>query len=200
MDREKKLNIVLVEPQIPQNTGNIARTCAATGARLHLVGPMGFQIDDKKLKRAGLDYWHLLDITYYDSLEDFFKKNQGQFYYFTTKGQNRYSDIAYPEDAYIVFGREDAGLPEELLFQHPDRCVRLPMIPGARSLNLSNTVAIAVYEVLRKWDFEALKTQGELTRFSWENASFPEGDEALEITGAGWEKPGKSRGNLPENT
>lgn len=200
MDREKKLNIVLVEPQIPQNTGNIARTCAATGARLHLVGPMGFQIDDKKLKRAGLDYWHLLDITYYDSLEDFFKKNQGQFYYFTTKGQNRYSDIAYPEDAYIVFGREDAGLPEELLFQHLDRCVRLPMIPGARSLNLSNTVAIAVYEVLRQWDFEALKTQGELTRFSWENASFPEGDEALEITGAGWEKPGKSRGNLPENT
>ena len=200
MEREKKLNIVLVEPQIPQNTGNIARTCAATGARLHLVGPMGFQIDDKKLKRAGLDYWHLLDITYYDSLEDFFKKNQGQFYYFTTKGQNRYSDIAYPEDAYIVFGREDAGLPEELLFQHLDRCVRLPMIPGARSLNLSNTVAIAVYEVLRQWDFEALKTQGELTRFSWENASFPEGDEALEITGAGWEKPGKSRGNLPEST
>ena len=200
MDREKKLNIVLVEPQIPQNTGNIARTCAATGARLHLVGPMGFQIDDKKLKRAGLDYWHLLDITYYDSLEDFFKKNQGQFYYFTTKGQNRYSDIAYPEDAYIVFGREDAGLPEELLFQHPGRCGRLPMIPGARSLNLSNTVAIAGYEVLRQWDFEALKTQGELTRFSWENASFPEGDEALEITGAGWEKPGKSRGNLPENT
>ena len=200
MEREKKLNIVLVEPQIPQNTGNIARTCAATGARLHLVGPMGFQIDDKKLKRAGLDYWHLLDITYYDSLEDFFKKNQGQFYYFTTKGQNRYSDIAYPEDAYIVFGREDAGLPEELLSQHPDRCVRLPMIPGARSLNLSNTVAIAVYEVLRQWDFEALKTQGELTRFSWENASFPEGDEALEITGEGWEKPGKSRGNLPENT
>ena len=94
MDREKKLNIVLVEPEIPQNTGNIARTCAATGARLHLVGPMGFQIDDKKLKRAGLDYWHLLDITYYDSLEDFFEKNQGQFYYFTTKGQNRYSDIA----------------------------------------------------------------------------------------------------------
>ena len=200
MDREKKLNIVLVEPQIPQNTGNIARTCAATGARLHLVGPMGFQIDDKKLKRAGLDYWHLLDITYYDGLEDFFKKNQGQFYYFTTKGQNRYSDIAYPEDAYILFGREDAGLPEELLCQHPDRCVRLPMIPGARSLNLSNTVAIAVYEVLRQWDFEALKTQGELTRFSWENASFPEGDEALEITGEGWEKPGKSRGNLPENT
>ncbi|MBC8571388.1 tRNA (uridine(34)/cytosine(34)/5-carboxymethylaminomethyluridine(34)-2'-O)-methyltransferase TrmL [Zongyangia hominis] len=166
--QEKKLNIVLVEPQIPQNTGNIARTCAATGARLHLVGPMGFQIDDKKLKRAGLDYWHLLDISYYDGLDDFFEKNQGEFYYFTTKGQHRYSDVSYPEDGYIVFGREDAGLPEALLFAHPDRCVRLPMIEGARSLNLSNTVAIAVYEALRQRDFQGLKTKGQLTKFQWE--------------------------------
>lgn len=165
---KSSINIVLVEPQIPQNTGNIARTCAATGARLHLVGPMGFQIDDKKLKRAGLDYWHLLDITYYKSLPEFFEKNQGPFYYFTTKGQHRYSDVQYPDNVYIVFGREDAGLPEELLFQNPERCVRLPMIEGARSLNLSNTVAIAVYEVLRQRDFTALKTKGQLTKYHWE--------------------------------
>ncbi|MEG0179917.1 MAG: tRNA (cytidine(34)-2'-O)-methyltransferase, partial [Oscillospiraceae bacterium] len=106
------LNLVLIEPQIPQNTGNIARTCAATGAALHLVGPMGFTIDDKKLKRAGLDYWHLLDIKYYDNTEDFFAKNNGPYYYFTTKAPQRYTDIEYPENAYLVFGREDAGLPE----------------------------------------------------------------------------------------
>ena len=169
MEREKKLNIVLVEPQIPQNTGNIARTCAATGARLHLVGPMGFQIDDKKLKRAGLDYWHLLDITYYDGLEDFFKKNQGQFYYFTTKGQNRYSDIAYPEDAYIVFGREDAGLPEELLKANPDSCVRIPMRGEIRSLNLSNSVAVGVFEALRQWGYPRLSSEGRLHELSWDD-------------------------------
>ncbi len=163
------LNIVLVEPQIPQNTGNIARTCAATGARLHIVRPMGFAIDDKKLKRAGLDYWHLLDITYYDSLGDFFARNpDGAFFYFTTKAARRYSDLHYPENAYIVFGREDAGLPEELLVQHPQSCVRLPMVEGARSLNLSNTVAVAVYEVLRQWDFPALQNKGRLTKYNWE--------------------------------
>ena len=161
------LNIVLVEPQIPQNTGNIARTCAATGARLHLVKPMGFTVDDKKLKRAGLDYWHLLDITYYDTIGDFFARNQGEFYYFTTKGQHRYSDIAYPDNAYLVFGREDAGLSEELLYANPDTCVRLPMIHDARSLNLSNTVAIAAYEVLRQWDFPTLEAHGQLTRDQW---------------------------------
>ena len=170
MEREKKLNIVLVEPQIPQNTGNIARTCAATGARLHLVGPMGFQIDDKKLKRAGLDYWHLLDITYYDNLEDFFSKNEGPFYYFTTKGQHIYSDVEYPDKVYLVFGREDAGLNEKLLFEHPQSCVRVPMIGEARSLNLSNTVALAAYEVLRQWNFPELLTKGELTKFHWEDA------------------------------
>ncbi len=165
------LNIVLVEPQIPQNTGNIARTCAATGARLHLVGPMGFQVDDKKLKRAGLDYWHLLDITYYSNLAEFFEKNpQGKFYYFTTKGQHRYTDVCYPDNTYLVFGREDAGLPEKLLFKHPDNCVRLPMISSARSLNLSNTVAVAVYEALRQWDFPALKNEGQLTKYSWDDA------------------------------
>lgn len=163
-----KLNIVLVSPQIPQNTGNIARTCAATGASLHLVKPMGFTVDDKKLKRAGLDYWYLLDITYYDSLEDFFEKNKnGEFFYFTTKGQHIYSDVSFPENAYIVFGREDAGLPEELLKDNPDRCLRMPMIGDARSLNLSNTVAIATYEVLRQWGFPELLCQGELTKYNW---------------------------------
>lgn len=162
------LNIVLVSPQIPQNTGNVARTCAATGARLHLVKPMGFTVDDRKLKRAGLDYWHFLDITYYDSLDEFFEKNaEGEFFFFTTKGKNRYSDAEYPDGAFLLFGREDAGLPEELLFKNPDRCVRMPMISEARSLNLSNTVAIAAYEVLRQWDFPALLNEGRLTKYDW---------------------------------
>lgn len=162
------LNIVMVEPEIPQNTGNVARTCAATGARLHLVGPMGFSIDDKKLKRAGLDYWHLLDITYYDNLEDFFAKNHGEFYFFTTKARHTHSEIAYPDNCYIFFGKETAGLPEELLVKNPERCVRIPMISDARSLNLSNSVAIGVYEVLRQWDFPALLNKGQLHRLNWE--------------------------------
>lgn len=164
------LNVVLVEPQIPQNAGNIARTCAVTGARLHLVGRLGFQIDDKKLKRAGLDYWNLLDISYYDSLEDFFNRNSGTCYYFTTKGQKLYSDVSYPDNVYLFFGREDAGLPEGLLFQYPRYCVRLPMIGSARSLNLSNTVAVGVYEVLRQWNFPELQNFGELTKYNWEDA------------------------------
>lgn len=161
------LNIVMVEPEIPQNTGNVARTCAATGARLHLVGPMGFKIDDKKLKRAGLDYWHLLDITYYDSLSDFLSKNSGKFFYFTTKARKVYSDVSYPDNCYLLFGKETKGLPEELLLRNPDRCVRLPMIEGARSLNLSNTVAIAVYEALRQWDFPELQNFGQLHNYRW---------------------------------
>ena len=161
-----KLNIVLVEPQIPQNTGNIARTCAATGAALHLVKPMGFTVDDKKLKRAGLDYWYLLDITYYENLQDFFEKNKdGNFFYFATKGQHIYSDVSFPENSYIVFGREDAGLPEELLKDNPDNCLRMPMIGDARSLNLSNSVAIAVYEVLRQQNFKGLEEEGFLKLF-----------------------------------
>ena len=164
------LNIVLVEPQIPQNTGNIARTCAATGARLHLVEPMGFRIDDAKLKRAGLDYWHLLDITYYDGLDDFFEKNKdGNFYYFSTKSTKIYSEIEYPDNTYLVFGKETAGLPEDLLVQNQENCVRLPMInnSAARSLNLSNSVAIGVYEVLRQWNFPELLLKGKLTKFDW---------------------------------
>ncbi len=159
-----KLNVVLVEPEIPQNTGNISRTCAATGCHLHLVGPLGFSIDDRHLKRAGLDYWRLLDITTYPNLADFFNKNSGPFYYFTTKGGNLYSDMAYPDEAYLVFGKETAGLPEELLQRNRSHCVRLPMLDddAARSLNLSNTVAVGVYEVLRQWGFPSLRTKGRL--------------------------------------
>lgn len=162
-----QLNIVMVEPQIPQNTGNVARTCAATGARLHLVGPMGFRVDDAKLKRAGLDYWHLLDITYYDDLEDFFAKNSGEYYYFSTKAPHVYSEIKYPDNCYLFFGKETAGLPEELLAANGERCVRIPMISEARSLNLSNSIAIGVYEALRQWDFPELQNFGQLTKYKW---------------------------------
>ncbi len=163
-----KINIVMVEPEIPQNTGNVARTCAATGARLHLVGPMGFKIDDKKLKRAGLDYWQYLDITYYENIEEFFEKNSGEFYFFTTKARQVYSDVSYPDNCYLFFGKETRGLPEELLLENKERCVRLPMIGNARSLNLSNTVAIAVYEALRQWDFPELENFGNLHNYSWD--------------------------------
>ena len=164
------LNIVMVEPEIPQNAGNVARTCAATGARLHLVGPMGFKIDDKKLKRAGLDYWHLLDITYYDSLDEFFAKNSGEFFFFSTKSVHKHTDIHYPDNCYLFFGKETAGLPEDLLFKNKDRCVRIPMISEARSLNLSNSIAIGVYEVLRQWDFPALSEAGRLRGYDWDAA------------------------------
>ena len=165
------LNIVLVEPQIPQNTGNIARTCAVTGAALHLVKPMGFVIDDKKLRRAGLDYWDKLDISYYDGIEDFFARNSGgAFFYFTTKGQHRHSDVVYPKGCYLIFGREDAGLPEELLFRNPGTALRIPMRPTLRSLNLSNSVAIAAYEVLRQWDYPDMQDSGELRSFDWADA------------------------------
>lgn len=163
------INIVLCEPEIPQNTGNIARTCAATGASLHLIRPLGFEIDNAKLKRAGLDYWDKLDITFYDGLEDFFSKHPGAcVYYFSTKAKHKYSDIKYPEESWIMFGKETRGLPEELLFKNPDTSVRIPMRDSLRSLNLSNSVAIAVYEILRQWDFEGLRADGELTAFSWE--------------------------------
>ena len=165
----KSINIVLHEPEIPQNTGNIARTCAATGAALHLIRPLGFAIDDKKLKRAGLDYWHHLDITYYDGLADFYAKHpDAKVYYFTTKAKHTYTEISYPDPVFIMFGKETKGLPEDLLHEHPEECVRLPMREGLRSLNLSNTVAIAVYEILRQGNFEGLKAAGELTQFSWE--------------------------------
>ena len=164
-----KINIVLLEPQIPQNTGNIARTCAATGASLHLIRPMGFEVDDKKLKRAGLDYWHELDITYYDSLADFKAKHpDATIYYFSTKAQNLYTEVEYPDTVFLMFGREDAGLPEELLYDNREWCVRLPMRENLRSLNLSNTAAIAVYEVLRQRNFDGMQVEGKLARLSWD--------------------------------
>lgn len=167
-----KVHIILHEPEIPQNTGNIARTCAATGAALHIIRPMGFEIDDKKLKRAGLDYWHQLDITYYDDFEDFLQKHpSASIYYFSTKAPRAYTEIDYREhDVFLMFGKETKGLPEELLYKNPDRCVRIPMRDKLRSLNLSNSVAIAVYEVLRQQNFEGLREDGALTRFSWNEA------------------------------
>lgn len=163
---EYSLNIALIEPEIPQNTGNIARTCAAVGARLHLVGPMGFTVTDKHLKRAGLDYWDKLDITYYDSTQQFFEKNSGgKFYYFSTKASKVHSDITYENGAFLVFGKETKGLPEELLKDNYDSCVRLPMRGIIRSLNLSNAVCVGTYEVLRQWGYPALSQKGSLTKY-----------------------------------
>lgn len=165
---EYSLNIALIEPEIPQNTGNIARTCAATGARLHLVGPMGFHITDRQVKRAGLDYWDKLDITFYDSTEDFFSKNEGaKFYYFTTKAECAHSDMTYENGAFLVFGKETKGLPEELLKENHDSCVRLPMRGIIRSLNLANSVCAGTYEVLRQWGYPELVQKGRLTKYEW---------------------------------
>ncbi len=162
-------HIVLVEPEIPQNTGNIARTCAATGSKLHIVKPMGFEIDDKKLKRAGLDYWHLLGVQYYENLEAFFEKTKGaRYFYSTTKAPRTYAEAEFRDGDYILFGKETKGLPEELLHEQKEDCIRIPMIEEARSLNLSNSVAIVVYEALRQTGFEHLKHAGQLTRFSWD--------------------------------
>lgn len=154
-------NIVLVEPEIPQNTGNIARSCAATGSKLHIIKPMGFEIDDKKLKRAGLDYWHLLGVVYYENLEDFFEKNKNvRIHLATTKAPNIYSDAKFLDGDFLFFGKETAGLPEAFIKQNIDSAIRIPMIGDARSLNLSNSVAIVLYEALRQSGFENLKTEG----------------------------------------
>ena len=156
------MNIVLIEPEIPQNTGNIARTCAATGAALHLIRPLGFEITDRNLKRAGLDYWDKLEIHYYDSIEDFFCKNPGaNALYFTTKAPRVYTDADYSYPCYLIFGKETKGLPEDLLRAHIDECVRLPMRENLRSLNLSNTAAVAVFEALRRHGFEGLLTESD---------------------------------------
>ena len=163
-----KLNIALIEPEIPQNTGNIARTCAATGAALHLVRPFGFEITDRQLKRAGLDYWDKLNITYYEGLDEFMAKNAGApTYFFTTKAPRRHTDVCYPDGCFLVFGKETAGLPEPLLEAHKDACVRIPMRATLRSLNLSNAAAVAVYEVLRQWDFANLESAGQARTFEW---------------------------------
>ncbi len=155
------LNIVLVEPEIPQNTGNISRTCAATGSRLHIVKPMGFEVTDKHLKRAGLDYWHLLDLTYYENLDDFFQKNSGTFWFCSTKAPQCYCDVSFHDGDYLVFGKETKGLPEELLKDNLSRSIRIPMISDARSLNLSNSVAIVAYEALRQTSFAQLKQKSD---------------------------------------
>ncbi len=157
----KNVNIVLLEPEIPQNTGNIARTCAATGAALHLIKPLGFEIDDRKLKRAGLDYWHELDITYYENLEDFNAKNpDAEIYYFSTKAPRAYTEIDYPSPVFLMFGKETKGLPEPLLEANLERTVRIPMREHLRSLNLSNSVAVGVYEVFRQHGFDTLAEAG----------------------------------------
>lgn len=162
------LNIVLLEPEIPANTGNIGRTCVAAGARLHLIEPLGFRITEKSVKRAGLDYWEQLDVTVYDNYEDFLEKNPGaKIYMATTKAHKNYAEVEYEEDAYIMFGKESAGIPEEILVDHEETCIRIPMFGDIRSLNLSNSVAIVLYEALRQNRFMDLRQEGDLHRLSW---------------------------------
>jgi len=164
------LNIVLVEPEIPQNCGNIARTCAATGARLHLIRPLGFDISDKAVKRAGLDYWHLVEVRDYENLADFFSKNDvQQMWCLSTKAPKSYTQAHFEDECYLFFGKETKGLPEDFLESHRDSCIKLPMRQSARSLNLSNSVAITVYEALRQLDFPGLKEYGSMGEHTPEN-------------------------------
>ena len=163
------LNIVLHEPEIPANTGNIGRTCVAAGARLHLIEPLGFQINEKQLKRAGLDYWDKLDVTTYVNFVDFLAKNPGaKIYMATTKARKKYTDVRFEDDAYIMFGKESAGIPEEILVDYKDTAIRIPMFPDIRSLNLGNSVAIVLYEALRQNDFPGLEEAGNLHRLNWD--------------------------------
>lgn len=162
------INIVLHEPEMPANTGNIGRTCVAAGARLHLIEPLGFHINEKMVKRAGLDYWGKLDVTVYDNYEDFLEKNPGaKIYMATTKAPHTYCDVRYEDDCYIMFGKESAGIPEDILVQHPDTAIRIPMIGDIRSLNLSNSVAIVLYEALRQHDFADMRLHGHLRNYEW---------------------------------
>ena len=165
-----KLNIVLYEPEIPANTGNIGRTCVATGTKLHLIEPLGFSLREKALKRAGMDYWSQLEVERYVNYEDFLQRNPGaKIYMATTKAKKIYSEASYEPDCYIMFGKESAGIPEEILVEHPEECVRIPMIGETRSLNLSNSVAIVLYEALRQNQFDHMKLEGDLHRLHWEN-------------------------------
>ena len=162
------LNFVLHEPEMPANTGNIGRTCVAAGARLHLIEPLGFSINDKMVKRAGLDYWDKLDVTVYDDFNDFCERNPGaKIYMATTKAHKTYTEVSYEPDCYIMFGKESAGIPEEILVDHEDTCVRIPMIGDIRSLNLSNSVAIVLYEALRQNNFDHMNQEGHLHRLEW---------------------------------
>ena len=165
------MNIVLLEPEIPANTGNIGRTCVATGTRLHLIEPMGFRLNEKEIRRAGLDYWKDLDVTVYDNYQDFMDRNpNARIYMATTKAQHTYTQVEYEEDCYIMFGKESAGIPEELLLANKENTVRIPMIGDIRSLNLGNSVAIILYEALRQNDFEGMRLEGQLHHHSWEEA------------------------------
>ena len=166
--KDNSVNIVLLEPEMPANTGNIGRTCVATGTRLHLIRPLGFQLNERMLKRAGLDYWDKLDVTVYDDYEDFLARHPGErIYMATTKGRKVYTDVHYDPDAWIMFGKESAGIPEEILLENQENCVRIPMWGDIRSLNLSNSVAIVLYEALRQNGFEKMTLKGELHRLRW---------------------------------
>ena len=162
------LNIVLLEPEIPANTGNIGRTCCATGTRLHLIEPLGFQINEKALRRAGMDYWDKLDVVVYESYQDFCEKNpDAKIYYATTKAPNKYSDAKFEDDCFIMFGKESAGIPESILVNNQETCIRIPMNPEIRSLNLSNSAAIVLYEALRQNNFVGMETEGQLRNYDW---------------------------------
>lgn len=163
-----KLNIVLFEPEIPANTGNIGRTCVATGTKLHLIEPLGFSLSEKAIKRAGMDYWSELEVERYVNYEDFLQKNpNAKTYMATTKGKHVYTEVSFEPDCYIMFGKESAGIPEEILIEHPEECIRIPMIGETRSLNLSNSVAIVLYEALRQNQFDHMKLEGELHHLQW---------------------------------
>lgn len=163
-----KMNIVLFEPEIPANTGNIGRTCVATGTRLHLIEPLGFRLNEKAIKRAGMDYWADLDVTTYVNYQDFLDKNPGATIYMaTTKAPKIYTEVQYEEDCYIMFGKESGGIPEEILVENQDTAIRIPMMGDIRSLNLSNSVAIVLYEALRQNNFSHMQLEGHLTRYQW---------------------------------
>lgn len=164
-----KLNIVLHQPEIPANTGNIGRTCVATGTRLHLIEPLGFRLNEKSIKRAGMDYWDDLEVIRYTNYEEFLEKNpSAKIYYATTKAKHTYTEVNYEPDCYIMFGKESGGIPEEILVEHPEECIRIPMLDSIRSLNLSNSVAICLYEALRQNNFDHMQMEGELHRLHWE--------------------------------
>ena len=165
------MNIILYEPEMPANTGNIGRTCVATNTKLHLIEPLGFKLSEKHLVRAGLDYWKLLDIRYYENFQDFLDKNpNAKIWMATTKAKHVYSDVTFGENDYLMFGKESAGIPEEILLQYPDTAIRIPMLEAARSLNLSNSVAIIIYEALRQQGFPGMLQEGELHRHTWAEA------------------------------
>ena len=163
-----KLNIVLFQPEIPANTGNIGRTCVATGTRLHLIEPLGFRLNEKEIKRAGMDYWNDLEVIRYVNYEEFLEKNpEAKIYYATTKAKHTYTEVSYEPDCYIMFGKESAGIPEEILVENPETCIRIPMLDSIRSLNLSNSVAVVLYEALRQNNFDHMQMEGELHRLHW---------------------------------